>query len=162
MILTPLSQRLDFKKDEYKNKGCGIACLGMFIGSGIDLDGLFEKGVESGAYTPGIGWRHRGLVELAHSLGFSHSQNHDLASLSVEEALETLEAALAEGPVIASVYTQYDPSQTEGHLVVLWSLTDEAAEVMDPAATHHESVRQRIPKGQFLGGWKKRFIAIRQ
>lgn len=161
MMLIPLSQRLDFKKDEHKSKGCGIACLGMFIGSGTDLDELFQTGVDIGAYTPGIGWRHAGLAELGRRFRFPRSQNYDLAALPDVEALKELETALVEGPIIASVHTEYDPLQTEGHLVVLVSLTDEEAEVMDPAAEQREGVLRRVPKDWFLAGWKKRFITVR-
>jgi len=160
-MLTPLSQHLDFKKDEYKIKGCGIACLGMFLGSDVNLDELFQRGVDTGAYAPGIGWRHAELAQLGHRFGFLRSQNYDLAALSDIEARRELEDALGEGPVIASVHTRYNPSQSEGHLVVLLSLTNETAEVMDPAAIQREAIRQHISKEQFLASWKKRFIVIR-
>lgn len=162
MITTKYSQHLDLSHDEHKLKGCGIASLGMLLGDKIkNLDELYKLGLDQGAYQSGIGWRHAGLANLAKHFGFSNSYNLDLAGESLEVALEKLKAELKQGPVLASVFTNYESGHKEGHIVVLLSLTNDQAEVLDPAAKNHNDIHQFIPAAKFITGWKKRFIVVR-
>ena len=162
MIKTRFSQHLDLSHDEYKLKGCGIASLGMLLGDKVtNLDELYHLGLDQGAYVPGIGWRHAGLANLAKHFGFKNSYNLDLAKESLEVALNKLKEELAQGPVLASVWGKYEVGYPDGHIVVLLSLTDEQAEVLDPAAKDHADIHQFIPAVTFITGWKKRLIVVR-
>lgn len=162
MTNTRFSQHLDLSHDEHKLKGCGIASLGMLLGDKVkNLDELYHLGLEQGAYVPGIGWRHAGLANLAKHFGLANSYNLDLVGESLEAALEKLKAELKQGPVMVSVFAKYEPGHKEGHLVVLLSLTDDQAEVLDPAATDHNDIHQFLPAEKFIKGWKKRLIVIR-
>jgi len=162
MIKTRFSQHLDLSHEEHKLKGCGIASLGMLLGDKVtNLDELYHLGLEQGAYLPGVGWKHAGLTNLAKHFGFKNSYNLDLAKESLETALNKLKEELEKGPVMVSVYTNYYPLNKDGHLIVLLSLTDEQAEVLDPAAKDHADIHQFIPASQFLIGWKKRLIVVR-
>lgn len=162
MINNHYSQHLDLSHDEHKLKGCGIASLGMLLGDKVsNLDELYKLGLEQDAYLPGIGWRHAGLAELARHFGFANSYNLDLAKESLEVALNKLKAELKQGPVLVSVFANYEPGHKEGHIVVLLSLTDNQAEVLDPAAQNHADIRQFLPAGKFITGWKKRLIVVR-
>ncbi|MDO8183805.1 MAG: cysteine peptidase family C39 domain-containing protein [bacterium] len=161
--LIKYSQHLDLTHPEHKLSGCGIASLGMLLGDKIStLDELYKLGLEQGAYLPGIGWRHAGLANLAKHFGFTNSYNLDLAKEDLEVALEKLKTELKQGPVLASVFTNYEPGHKEGHIVVLLSLTDEQAEVLDPAAKNHNDIHQFLPVEKFINGWKKRLIVIRE
>lgn len=162
MIKTLFSQHLDLSHDEHKLKGCGIASLGMLLGDKIsNLDELYKLGLEQGAYVPGVGWKHAGLANLAKHFGFNNSYNVDLAGESLEVALEKLKTELKQGPVLSSVFANYEAGHKEGHIVVLLSLTESQAEVLDPAAKDHDDVHQFIPASTFIPGWKKRFIVVR-
>ena len=162
MISNHYSQHLDLSHDEHKLKGCGIASLGMLLGDKVSsLDELYKLGLEQGAYLPGIGWRHAGQAELARHFGFTNSYNLDLAKEGLEVALNKLKAELEQGPVLVSVFTNYEPEHKEGHIVVLLSLTDNKAEVLDPAAKNHNDIHQIIPADKFIPSWKKRLIVVR-
>lgn len=162
MISKKFSQYLDLSHDDHKLSGCGIASLGMLLGDKIkNLDELYHLGLEQGAYVPSIGWRHAGLASLAKHLGFKNSYNLDLAKEDLEVALNKLKAELAQAPVLASVFANYEVGHKDGHIVVLLSLTDEQAEVLDPAAKNHDDIHQFISAEKFIKGWKKRFIVVR-
>ena len=134
----------------------------MLLGDKISsLDELYKLGLEQGAYIPGIGWRHAGLANLAKHFGCTQSYNLDLAKESLDVAVEKLKAELEQGPVMASVYANYEVGHKEGHLVVLLSLTDNQAEVLDPAAKDHADIHQFIPTQKFITGWKKRLIVVK-
>jgi len=163
MISNHYSQHLDLSHDEHKLKGCGIACLAMLLrGKAPSLDELYRLGLEQEAYIPGIGWRHAGLAGLARHFGFANSRHYDLAALSLDEATSKLKAELNNGPVMASVFSKFDPASKDGHLVVLLSLDNKEAMVLDPDTADREQIRQTIPADKFLAAWKKRFIVVRK
>ncbi|OHA57236.1 MAG: hypothetical protein A2114_02630 [Candidatus Vogelbacteria bacterium GWA1_51_14] len=162
MINNHYSQHLDLSHDEHKLKGCGIASLGMLLGDKVsNLDELYKLGLEQGAYLPGIGWRHAGLAELARHFGFANSYNLDLAKEDIETALGKLREELEPGPVLVSVWGKYEVGYPDGHIVVLLSLTEDQAEVLDPAAQNHNDIHQFLPADKFITGWKKRLIVVR-
>ncbi|HEY4484053.1 MAG TPA: C39 family peptidase [Candidatus Paceibacterota bacterium] len=156
------SQSLDLNQEEWQRSGCGIASLGMILGNKIsDLNELYQLGLDTNAYLPGIGWKHQGLVDLAKHFGFLSSYNLDLAQMDTSEALAKLKDELKNGPVIVSVFAHYEHGHKEGHLIVLSSLNDSEAEVLDPAAPTREDIHQLIPTEKFVTGWKKRLIVVR-
>ncbi|MDQ5889828.1 MAG: hypothetical protein QG609_321 [Patescibacteria group bacterium] len=162
MIKKYYSQHLDIKNPVWREKACGIASLGMILGNKIsDLNELYQLGLDKGAYLPGVGWRHTGLVDLAKHFGFKNSYNLDLAQMDTSEALAKLKDELKNGPVIVSVFAHYEHGHKEGHLIVLLSLNDSEAEVLDPAASTREDIHQFIPTEKFVTGWKKRLIVVR-
>lgn len=163
MISKKYSQHLDLSHDEHKLKGCGIASLGMLLGDKVtNLDELYHLGLDQDAYVPGIGWKHAGLANLAKHFGFKNSYNLDLAKESLEVALNKLKEELEKGPVLVSVWGKYEVGYPDGHIVVLLSLNDDQAEVLDPAAKDHADIHQFIPATKFINGWKKRLIVIRK
>ena len=161
------SQYLDFKKSRHQKNGCGIVSLLtlMELKGGIEkrlpnLDELYELGLQQEAYLEGIGWRHAGLAMLAREHGFLKSKNFDWAKLSLEQALTRLKKELAKGPVMTSVYSNFDLKR-EGHLIVLLSLDDKKATVLDPAVTERSKIKRSISVQKFAKTWKKRIIVIR-
>lgn len=162
MIKKYYSQYLDIKNPVWREKACGIASLGMILGDEVSsLEELYQLGLNDGAYLPGVGWRHAGLVDLAKHFGFLSSYNLDLAQMDTSEALAKLKGELKNGPVIVSVFAHYEHGHKEGHLIVLLSLNDSEAEVLDPAAPTREDIHQFIPTEKFVTGWKKRLIVVR-
>lgn len=161
------SQYLDFKKRRYQKNGCGTASLLMLMELKGEtekklpnLDELYEIGLQQEAYLEGVGWRHAGLAVLARGYGFNKSKNFDWAKLSLEQALVKLKKELEKGPVMASVYSDFN-LKCGGHLVVLLSLTDKKAVVLDPAMTERPKVKRSISAQKFAKAWKKRIIVIR-
>ncbi|OHA58400.1 MAG: hypothetical protein A2571_01310 [Candidatus Vogelbacteria bacterium RIFOXYD1_FULL_44_32] len=160
--LTPYSQYLDLFKPGYKKTGCGITCLGMFLGKKIsNLDELYELGLEQNAYQPEVGWRHKGLAELASSFGLTGSYNLDLAEEDMELALVKLKTELAKGPVVVSVFAKYKPGNTEGHLAVLLNLDDQEAVLLDPATRDRAKIELKMSAQKFIKAWKKRLVVFR-
>ncbi len=160
--LTPYSQYLDLAKPGHQKTGCGITCLGMFLGKKIsNLDELYKLGLEQNAYQPEVGWRHKGLADLAISFGLKNSYNLDLAGEDIELALTKLKTELKEGPVVVSVFAKYKPGNAEGHLVVLLSLNEKEATLLDPATKDRNKIELKIPATKFIKAWKKRLVVFR-
>ena len=66
------SQRLDFKDQDWQEKGCAIASLLMImdrlkpVGKKLpNLNKLYQVGLNRRAYIAGVGWRHSGLGMLS-------------------------------------------------------------------------------------------------
>lgn len=161
------SQRLDFKNKLWQKNGCAIASLLMLMeylpsaGRKLPtLNDLYQVGLNRGAYIPKVGWRHSGLVGLAKIYGFKTSRAFDLAKLSDEEAQKILQTELKIGPVLASVFYNYEPGQG-GHIVCLLSLNKVKAVVLDPDSQTKDGVLKELPTEKFISAWKKRFIAVR-
>ena len=125
-----------------------------------DLNKLYQVGLNRRAYIKGVGWRHSGLVGLAKIYGFKKSRAYDLAKEEKAKALSLLKEELKKGPVMASVFSKYEPGRA-GHLVVLLSLTNTTAEVLDPDTEERHKIYQRLLAKKFLTAWKGRFIAVR-
>ena len=156
------SQYLDIKNPDWQGKACGVASLAMLLGAKApSLDELYQLGLDRKAYLPGVGWRHAGLASLAKHFGFKNSYNLDLAKEDMESALAKLKAELKNGPVMVSVFARYEHGHKEGHLVVLLSLNDKEAEVLDPNVLDKKQGLQLIPAAKFIAGWKKRLIVVR-
>lgn len=158
------SQYLDLKKTTWQKSGCGIASLGMVINfykpkKKIDLNELYQKGLDLGGYLKGVGWRHQGIVDLAKNYSFKESKAFDLAADSLEKASKKLKQQLKKGPVIVSVYSKFIVGRN-GHLVVLMGLNDDAALVLNPDTRSRAKIACEIPLNLFWPAWKKRFIVI--
>lgn len=155
------SQHIRITNKNWRKKSCGVVSLAMLIshfnGSAIP-DQLLESGIGGNAYLPEIGWKHRGLVELAQKHGFNGA-NFDWAPLENEAAFQNLLHALADKPILASVYRNFRPKEG-GHLVVITGFDSNKIFYNDPDAPHEALVPQTISKEDFLAGWKKRVIII--
>lgn len=66
------SQHKDVKKEEWKEKSCGIACVGMVLefwtGISFELDNLIADALKIDAYGP-HGWIHEKLIYILHNNG---------------------------------------------------------------------------------------------
>lgn len=124
---------------------------------------LINTGVEIGAYRPGIGWTHQGLIDLAKQYGFQ-GERFDYSQIDRREGFDALLAHVNKGPVIASIYKDFNPKKG-GHLIVVngytKSDTDTTLHVVDPKSKKRKRNVRSILQNQFINGWKKRIIVIR-
>lgn len=165
-----LSQHIDVTEESAKRVSCGVCALLMlmhFLESKNSIkkiifptpDQMHETGRRLGMYTPGVGWQHKGIVDMAKKYGFKKSHTSDLSKENDKVALDELKKNLKHAPVIASIYFRYQHG-TGGHLLVLESLNGKKAKVWDSDVFLRDKVVQEVPANTFLKAWKKRFIII--
>ncbi len=154
------SQFADITNPSWQKVGCGIASLAMLIdyyGKAIAPDTLLKEGIASGAYIESAGWSHAGLIALARDYGLS-GEAITLYEKTNDAAYQSLDVAVAEGPVMVSVHYTFEPTNPIPHLAVITDVTDELVYYNDPAEVTGGGV---ISKEKFQSAWKKRYIAIR-
>ncbi len=162
------SQYADIGSHEWRARGCGIASLHMvlaFYGRTMLLDDLLREGLAVGAYREGIGWTHRGLVELARRHG-CRAYNIDAAPTSptpkfAPEAWGMLMAELEWGPVLVSVHARFDPTMPGGHIVVVTGWDGELLALNDPVEMAEREGRKLMAGAAFRRAFKQRYIAVR-
>ena len=156
------SQFQDIPQVEWKMEGCGIASLAMEAGfytqKKISVPELLNRAIDSGAYAPGVGWKHAQLAALAELYGLT-GQNYDLSDLGSAAALSQLESFLLNGPVIASIHNKFNPKATLGHLIVVTGLDNDAVFYHDPA--YGQKTERSISLAKFMQGWKQKIIVVR-
>lgn len=162
------SQYADLGHHEWRARGCGIASLHMvlkFCGRPVPLDDLLQEGLAVGAYREGIGWTHRGLVELARRHG-CHAYNIDVAPNSTtpklaDAAWGMLTTELEWGPVLASVHSRFDPTVPDGHIVVVTGWDGELVALNDPVELTEREGHKLLAAAVFRRAFKQRYIAVR-
>ena len=154
------SQFYDISAPEWRKKGCGIASLAMIIElykpGAVSVDALLREGIAAGAYAEGAGWKHLELALLARPYGLQGG-SYDVSRADADTAFVEIKKALAEGPVIASVYYEFDPESPIPHLAVINGIRGDTVYYNDPAAG---AGNKTISTDMFKKGWKKRFIAV--
>lgn len=169
-----VSQYADIGDHEWRARGCGIAALKMVMDfwhtqdprqRTASLDELLEAGRAVGAYRDGIGWVHRGLVDLAMHYGYA-AFNIDAAPQSSmsRTPLETWGLVVAElqhGPIMTSVWRYMDPEPSGGHMVVVTDWTGELISYIDPIELTEREGRKVLTLDPFLRMFKQRFIVVR-
>lgn len=165
------SQFLGVAKEEWKKRSCGVVSLSMVLnylnpsfGGSILTHWLIDRAMERGdCYLEGIGWRHKGLVALAEEFDYA-GKCFDFFNKSDEKALKKFFSLLRKGPVIVSVYNDFDPENRGGHLIVAKGF-DKGGETMifinDPAVCEKYGKKtMAVSLDRFIKGWKRRFISI--
>jgi UDP-N-acetylmuramoylalanine--D-glutamate ligase len=156
----PYSQMLDVRSPSWKRRACGIVALksvfSFWDAATPSIDALIKKGVDSGAYLRGIGWRHQGLADIAARHGFKACAL-DWSSLQKEKAFQNISAAAKHAPVIASIYKDFIPKKG-GHLIVITGIMSGRVFYNDPDAATRVDILKSIPVKTFLRGWKMRAI----
>jgi ABC-type bacteriocin/lantibiotic exporter with double-glycine peptidase domain len=156
------SQFGDIAWPSWRSKSCGVAALAMLInfyrGEGtVSPQQLLEEGISAGLYVPNVGWSHWGLVRLARRSGLE-GKPYDFSMLSRDAAFARFRDILDEGPVIASVYSRFNPKSTIPHLVVVIGIEGDTVRYHDPL---DGAGGRKISIEDFKRGWKKRIIVIR-
>lgn len=157
------SQFADITAVKWQKRGCGIVSLAMVMNyykpHAVTVNKLLTLGIASGAYDMNAGWKHNGLVGLAVQYGLT-GQTYDLSQSTNTKAYDKFKSFVKDGPVIVSVHYKFDPKSTIPHLVVIDGIDDKGVIYYnDPAA---KSGEKHISEADFLKGWKKRFIVIRE
>jgi uncharacterized protein YvpB len=157
-----LSQHLDITDPEWRSRSCGPVCVGMildYLGKAHpSLDDLVRMANEIGAYKPGIGWYHSGLVRLAEEFE-TKGATFDWNMETPTSALKNMESLLEKGPLIASVHRNFDTSNG-GHLIVLTGMDDNAVTYNEPDSQVRGEIGRTVPIKRFLNGWKRRIIVL--
>jgi len=156
------SQFADITSPVWQKRSCGIASAAMLIEhykpeAVASVDALLAEGRARGGYIDNVGWKHRTLVELAQIRGL-YGRAYDFAQSSMSHAYNELVAALAEGPVMASVHYEFNPMSVIPHLVVITDVHDGRIYYNDPADTYGN---RSLTVDAFQRAWKKRFIEVR-
>ena len=162
------SQRLDILDESWRYRSCGIIATKMAMdywhgqsvnNSSPTLEVIIGTGLTIGAYSAGIGWSHAGLANIGRQFGYD-GYSQDLAGLDLELAWSYLLDDLKRFPVIASIYPRFDPSNKDGHIVVLTGFDGELVFYNDPDEHSEREGKKAIAIERFLRGWKKRYIVI--
>jgi len=168
------SQYTDLGHHEWRARGCGITALKMVMDywHGVDvgnqtatLEEALAQGLRAGAYLPGIGWSHRGLVAVARYYGYE-GFNVDVAANSPtpKSSSEAWAMALAEleaGPLLVSVFSGLNPSRSGGHIVVLTGAHDGLVLLNDPEEMNAREGCKALAQEIFVPAFKQRYIVIR-
>ena len=168
------SQYADMGHHEWRARGCGIASLHMVMAYWHrldaanrlpELDELLTQGRALGAYREGIGWSHGGLVQLASRYGYEGFNADDAPNgptpKSVQASWSALEAELAHGPIMASVYAGLDPKRGGGHIIVVTGSHDGLVSFNDPEEMDAREGLRSLSHDVFLAAFKRRYIVIR-
>ena len=158
------SQFLDVQSPEWRGRACGVVALRSMmahwdVAGAPSPDDLIAIGVRSGAYLPGIGWKHQGIVALAVRYGLM-GKCFDWFTEDPWVAFLKLIELLSDGPVIVSVHRDFDV-RNGGHLVIVEDANG-IVRYHDSAARERTDIERTASVGMFLGGWKRRAIAIRR
>lgn len=158
------SQFQDIPRIEWQSEGCGVASLAMeleyYRPKGVSVTKVLLQALEFGAYTPDVGWKHKELSALAELYGLS-GKNYDFTGADNATAFSRFKDFLASGPIIVSIHNKFNPKATLGHLVVVVGMTEDGViSYHDPA--YGNKTERKISQSDFLRGWKKRFITVRE
>jgi hypothetical protein len=170
----PFVSQQAYRDPEWRRFGCGTASLKMVfdfwhgqdpVNRTDDAESIYATGLAAGAFDPAVGWRHAGLVGLATSLGYD-AYSRDFGPRSAQpksgpDAVAELASELRRGPVIASVYRDFDPSRGGGHLVVITGTRDMTIHLNDPLPADERDGRCTIGVPVFLPAFKHRYIVVR-
>ncbi|MEK9208945.1 MAG: C39 family peptidase [Patescibacteria group bacterium] len=167
------SQYTDLGHHEWRARGCGITALKMVMDywHGLNavhrtatLEEVLAQGLRNGAYLPGVGWSHKGLVEVARHFGYT-GFNVDYAPngptpKSLSEAWDLLVKEIESGPILVSVFAGLDPYRKGGHIVVLTGAHDGLVFLNDPEEMSEREGRKALALKAFLPAFKRRYIVI--
>ena len=167
------SQLEDIQKKVWQYRGCGIASLKMVLEYwhsrdqrylSPSIDDLLATGLRIGAYREGIGWLHSGLVNITRQFGYD-GFNRDYAPnsptpLPMTEAWQKVVEDLQNGPLLASVFSGFDPDRGGGHIVVLTGVEGELAFYNDPEERTESEGCKVIATSAFQKAFKRRYICI--
>ncbi len=156
------SQFKDIQSPPWQKVGCGITSLAMIIDyytpDAVSVDALLKQGIAAGAYDYSAGWIYQGLINLGKKYGLEGAY-HNLSALSAQDAFAQFKEYLKDGPVILSVHYKFDPKSTIPHLLVVDGIKDGVVYYNDPASSRGQ---KHIAVADFLKGWKRKVIVLRQ
>ena len=152
-----LSQYKDVGIEDFDNfwqkRACGIVSLVMVMKSFQPLiptktiDELIMKGLEKECYIQGVGWKHKGIVELAKDFRFE-GKTFDLANEEHEKAFKAFMKELEKQPVIVSIHKNFKLNGG-GHLVAATGFKETmnklSLEINDPDCKSKKGLEELFP-----------------
>lgn len=161
--IVPLySQISDISSVAWQQKGCGVADIAMIVEfykpNTTTVDKILAEALKEGVYVKNVGWSHSGLASLAVKHGLV-GKTLDLSTLKNEAALDQFKDIVKEGPVIASIHRGFNSKSPYGHLIVITGFDDKLVYYNDPGK--RDGIKT-IAVADFMKGWKKRLIVIRE
>lgn len=157
---------------EWQERGCGIVALKIVLdywhskdenNTSLPLEDILELALALGAYKEGIGWSHSGLAELAAQLGYrawNRDLPHEFKGVTPTQAIMILREDIANGPVLVSIWKNYDPTQKGGHIVVAHAMNTHEIAVIDPEKKDEADGRYTMTIADFEKGFKMRSICV--
>ncbi len=166
--------------NEWKDKSCAIACLKMcldFYKKEIpSLSDLIKEGEITGGYISGIGWKHEGLVRIAHNYGvpaypqefrsvkvnlsdksFSSSEfENDLVKIGLQRIKDSINNNV---PVIVAFLPGFGSVANYHDLVVIGFEEENGFIVHDPSDSDPKEA-VFVPEDVFLKFWRKFAIFV--
>lgn len=158
--------------DEWQERGCGLVALKIVLdywhsknenNITLPLADLLELALALGAYHEGIGWSHAGLAELASQLGYrawNRDLPHEFKGVNATQALIVLREDIVNGPVLVSIWKNYDKEQKGGHIVIAHAVNENEIAVIDPEKTDEADGRYNVTVADFSNGFKMRSICV--
>jgi uncharacterized protein YvpB len=145
---------------EWRDRACGIIALRMVIesktGNILDPKVLIETGVMNGAYSPGIGWKHDGLVALAMKYGLPSYRKE---FTDTTQGIEFIKLALDKGEIVISSIRIDGKKGT--HLIVLVGFDEKGFYYHDSAKLDKSSgTNLFIREEEFARLWRKLAIFV--
>ena len=168
----PFISQYSALSSEWAHRGCGLVALKIVLdfwhnqdtkNLTLPIEVLLERALALSAYREGIGWTHAGLTSLARALGYE-AFNRDLPSehpaVSIDGALSILQSDLLYGPVLVSIWKNFDPIQKGGHIVIVNKVEGEVFSVIDPEMKDEVGGRYDKDRFSFAQGFKMRSICV--
>ena len=162
----PLVDQFEASDKFWKRRACGVAVIKMILTfqnkdlRHISLDELIREGLECGAYTEDVGWKHQGLVCLAGKYGASLTFQKEFFKEERDKVkgLKLIDNELLSGrPVAISVYPGFN-GQKDSHLILAvgTNLKNKSATgyYIQDAYWGIRGNNYFVTKREFLKGWR--------
>lgn len=167
------SQRSADVPHEWRPRSCGVVALRMALagtasGTPPSTAELIEEGLAAGAYIPGTGWKHVGLVKLAKRYGAeayrkefkSKVAGSMFGGLLLRIGMLELKQAVRRGTV--PIVSLAVPESSDTHLVPLTGFTKQGFLYHEPAADGEgeSGAYREVAFGDFKRRWRRLVIFI--
>lgn len=181
MVVVFRSQYAPDVPSEWQSRSCAIVCVRMAFDSlGVQAPAvpeLIAEGLVINAYDERNGWKHDGLVALAHNHGVPAYREEfksiavDVATKTVSEGLHAkdmevyglkkIASEITRGAIVCVSVTAGFGTNTDSHMIVISEVLANGIYYNDPAGkTPEEGEHQFTTTEHFLKHWKRLALFI--
>lgn len=156
----------------WQHRACAICSLWMLLkwhdnNLEITPEELLRKGLAESAYIEGTGWKHSGIVSLAHTFGLELEFAKKFFTTPEDKkiGLGLIDNSLRSGkPVLISIYSHLTPTRG-GHMPVIVGYTevDETIDtyiIQDPDGTFRGHTYE-LGRDELLANWRGGLIWVK-